>query len=165
MPPNESAPCSTRPMPWALLGVCAVLLAARIAAGVNEARHPVVHDLVRWHSLTTAEDEARPGKKAVLYVFGATWCEPCKRMEKDLFDDPRVSETFNRRFIPVHIDVDAQAEDPKVQALRATYGVQSLPTLVAVPTDPKHKQGPTWHAGDQNAAEILAFLQAAPTIP
>ena len=160
MPPSKT----TRPAPTVLYGLTLVLLAARIGSGLWESKHPVVHDLVRWHSLAKAED-ARPSKKALLYVFGASWCEPCKRMESELFDDPKYAEYISRRFVAVHIDSDAQGSEPLVQALRSRYEVKELPTPIVVPTDPKQRKGTQIHKGYLSASELQHFLADAPTIP
>ena len=165
MPPSESTGASTREPPRVLIGLAGALLLARIGAGVWEADHPIVHDLVSWKPLAVAEALAAPEKKAVLYVFGASWCEPCRRLERELFDDPKISNSINRRFVPVHIDVDLQADDVQVKGLREQHQVNGLPTLLAVPTDPKQVRGPQKHVGYQNADEVRRFLELAPTIP
>jgi len=60
--------------------------------------------------------------KPVLVDFYATWCGPCK-MAGPVLD--KLSDEFVGKIVIVKIDVD---ENPNAGA---TYGVQSIPTIIA----------------------------------
>lgn len=56
-----------------------------------------------------------------LVDFYATWCGPCKRMHPVL---DQLKENLQDEIRIIKLDVD------KNQALAATYGIQSVPTLM-----------------------------------
>jgi putative thioredoxin len=59
----------------------------------------------------------------VVIDFWATWCEPCKQLSPAL---ERLAAEFGGRFLLATVDVDAN------QQLAQAFGVQSIPTVVAV---------------------------------
>lgn len=60
-----------------------------------------------WHtSFAAAAEAARRRKVGVLVYFTATWCAPCRWMERATFPEPEVVEAL-RRFEVLLVDVDA----------------------------------------------------------
>lgn len=70
-----------------------------------------------------AQREHRP----ILIDFAADWCLPCKELERKTFADPRVSQELSR-FVLVR--VDCTDPDDKIEAVKARYGAETLPTVV-----------------------------------
>ena len=75
-----------------------------------------------------ALQQAKKEDKLVVIDFFATWCGPCKMMERTTFADERVRRRMTE-FVPLKIDVDQQRE------IAAKYGIQSLPTTAVVGSD------------------------------
>lgn len=80
-------------------------------------------------TLDRALDAARKDGKVVFLEFGATWCEPCKRLKATTLSDPRVTEWLGERAVTVELDIDQTPE------LAVEFKVRSVPTMVFVRPD------------------------------
>jgi thiol:disulfide interchange protein len=152
---------STRARPVVLLALAGALLVARLAIGIAEHRHPrAPGGLVRWRSLDAAEGAAVAEHKPLLLDFSAGWCEPCNRMEREVFADGASADLINATFVPVHVADEDQS--PAASALRRRFEVDALPTLVVL--SPTRKE-PTREQGYAGKRRVLAFLRAAVAPP
>ncbi len=70
-------------------------------------------------------EKARKEDKLIFLDAYASWCGPCKAMQKNVFPADKVGEYFNTHFINVKIDME-KGEGP---ALSAKYGVTAYPSL------------------------------------
>lgn len=84
-------------------------------------------------TLEAAREKAGKENKVVFVDFYATWCVPCKKMEKTIFTDPKVGEYFNQKFINLQLD----AELPEHIAAAKQYKVEAFPTMVFIAPDGK----------------------------
>ncbi len=78
---------------------------------------------VVWRDLDAALAESASAGKPVMIHFTADWCGWCKKMKKEVYDQPDVATVLNRDFVPSMVDTDKHPE------LKARYGVQGLPTI------------------------------------
>ncbi len=76
-------------------------------------------------SFEEALEMAREQDKYLFIDIMATWCGPCKMMERDVFTDAQVAQYMNANYIAIQIDVDDTEDGPLLQELR----VESIPTL------------------------------------
>ena len=123
---------------WILAGV---LLAARVALGFHENRHPpLLPDLVSWVPAESAPALAQTTRRPILYDFTAEWCGPCQRMRAEVFSDEKMAHSISRLVVPVQV-VDRTHEDGRnsalVDSLQRAHGVNAFPTLVVVGADGK----------------------------
>lgn len=84
-----------------------------------------------FHDITFDKALKRAGKedKIVFVDFYATWCGPCKILDKTTLADQKVVKWLTENTIALKIDVD------KNRSLAMKYGVNSFPTLLFVKPD------------------------------
>lgn len=85
-------------------------------------------------SFNEAVAMAKKENKPIFIDFYATWCGPCKIMDKQVFNSKPVVNMYNKEFVNLKIDVDSR----EGKALADKYGVEALPTLVII--EPNGKQ-------------------------
>ena len=79
--------------------------------------------------------EATAAGKPVVIDFFATWCLPCKELEKFTFTDAGVAKALDG-WVLLKADLSKQAS-PEVAALRTRWGIQGVPTIVFLGPDGK----------------------------
>jgi thiol:disulfide interchange protein len=57
-------------------------------------------------SLDSIQVIAKKENKSIFLDCFATWCVPCKNMERNVFSQKKVSEYFNEHFISVRVQMD-----------------------------------------------------------
>lgn len=84
-------------------------------------------------SFDEALKKAEQEKKVLFIDFYATWCGPCKKMEKTVFTDTKIGQYFNQKFINLKLD----AERPENKPLAKQYKVEAFPTMTIIAPDGK----------------------------
>lgn len=83
---------------------------------------------VRFESRSTDAVRAMAAErnKLVFIDLFATWCPPCRMMEREVFSREDVGEFMAERFVCAQYDVDKSTG----RALMRKYGVRSVPTYM-----------------------------------
>ncbi|MEM6965300.1 MAG: thioredoxin domain-containing protein [Bacteroidota bacterium] len=101
-------------------------------------------EFVQSATLSDVLDKAAAENKLVFVDFYATWCQPCKMMQKDVYPDQTISSFFNKNFISYKID----GEKGNGRNLAALYNVKAYPTLVWLDAKGRvveRKEGAAYH--------------------
>lgn len=77
--------------------------------------------------------KAKKTNKLLFVDAYATWCGPCKMMDKNVFTKEEVGKYYNQNFIPVKVDVDSKTGKP----ISTKYKVTAMPTYLFVNGDGK----------------------------
>src|SRR5262245_37739638 len=75
-------------------------------------------------SFQEARDKAAADGKFLVVDAMATWCGPCKMMDRNTWSDGRVASWINERAIFVKLDVD------KDQASARELRIEAMPTVI-----------------------------------
>lgn len=72
--------------------------------------------------------KAKAEKKVIFLDAYASWCQPCKLLQKHVFTKKAVGELYNAKFINVKMDME-KGEGP---ALSQAYPLEAYPTLLFI---------------------------------
>lgn len=114
----------------------------------SEASGPAPAWVKDW-SVATAQ--AKEQNKPLLIDFYATWCGPCKMMDRQTFSQAAVLEEINH-WIPVKIDVDAN------RTLAQQFGIEAMPTTVLLTAEGKEI---TRNVGYLGPTELITLAKNA----
>jgi len=101
--------------------------------------------------------KAKAKNKLIFVDFYATWCGPCKYLEKEVFTQAEVGQYFNANFI--NLRIDAEKEE---QILVNFVDIEAYPTLIVF-----DKNGNIIKkvVGALDASELIEFGKGAVNIP
>lgn len=107
-------------LPFALL-----LLVASIA-WAND-KNPKGEEGIQFNTSSWADvlKKAKAENRIIFLDAYASWCGPCKLLQKNVFTQKDVGEYFNKRFINVKMDME-KGEGPM---LSQRYPLEAYPTL------------------------------------
>lgn len=75
--------------------------------------------------------KAKAEKKIIFLDAYASWCGPCKMLQKKVFTQKAVGDLYNSKFINVKMDME-KGEGP---ALSEIYPLEAYPTLLYINSD------------------------------
>ena len=81
----------------------------------------------QYNDVSEALKAAAPDRLIFVDLF-ATWCGPCRLMDKQVFPLKEVGDYVNANFVTVRLDADSE----KGQAFMKEHGIDRLPTLTVL---------------------------------
>ena len=67
---------------------------------------------VKWYTIQDAEKLFRDSPRPLFIDTYTDWCEWCKKLDKDVFDDQVIAQILNEKYYPVKFD--AESKDPVI---------------------------------------------------
>ena len=78
------------------------------AANPAKTTNPQKTSLVQWIKYDEALAKAQKEPKLIFVDMYADWCVPCHVMDKNVYMNPTVANTLNKKFYAVKLDADSQ---------------------------------------------------------
>ena len=85
------------------------------------------------HSFAQTLEQAKKENKLIFLDAFASWCGPCKLLDKNVFPKKEVGDYFNANFLNLHIDM----EKGEGIEIAKKYSIYSYPTLLFIDGDGK----------------------------
>lgn len=137
-------------------GLCSILyVSARDGIRFNVFQH--------WKDVLAA---ARVENKFIFVDCYATWCGPCKDMDRTTYQDDKVGDFVSDRFICIRVQMDTTNQDnelikswyPDASSIAQTYGINEYPSFLFFSPDGKivHRD-----VGYKNENDFISLLSAA----
>ncbi len=84
---------------------------------------------IEWRTYAAGLEESAATGKPVYVDLYATWCVPCKQMDRVTFQNDSVRQLLHSTYIPVRIDIDTRQFD---DTLKASWRLSGVPTSLIV---------------------------------
>lgn len=96
---------------------------------------------IQWAKDPSWQEVKERAKRENKYIFVdvfATWCVPCKKMDKEVYTNDSVGDFFNKNFIAVKLQTDKTANDEEyvqkwysdAQSILNDYAIDAFPSFI-----------------------------------
>lgn len=96
---------------------------------------------IQWAKDPSWQEVKERAKRENKYIFldvFATWCLPCKKMDKEVYTNDSVADFFNKNFIAVKLQTDKTANDEEyvkkwysdAQSILSEFAIDAFPSFL-----------------------------------
>ena len=118
--------------------ICAIGVLLVAHSQVMSQGQPVGIQFVHGLSWKEIQAKARTENKYIFVDCFATWCGPCKQMDKEIYTQDTVGNYFNNKFISIKLQMDSSKEDKEdiknwyadARAMMQRYKITAFPTFL-----------------------------------
>ncbi|MBB5440237.1 thiol-disulfide isomerase/thioredoxin [Pedobacter sp. AK017] len=131
---------------FTMLGVYEKVSAEQLAAESAKGRGIAFAKNINWEQIKA---KAKKENKYIFIDCYATWCGPCKMMDKEVLSLNMVGDVINKDFISIKVQVDSTKNDTKdiklfsrfARQLEKEYSINALPSYLIFSSEgkPLHK--------------------------
>ena len=139
------------------IGLTLLLMASCTSTSSSSKTRKAGIKFVEGQTYEAILEKAKVEGKPVMIDFYTTWCQPCKWLEKDVFEVKQVATFYNSNVINYKVN----AENFDFIALAQTFEVAAYPTVVFVTQD---GEVITRHEGTTTATNFINLGKKAVTI-
>jgi len=117
-------------------------------------------------SYKDAIESNKKNGKPILVEFHASWCIPCLKMEKTVFNDPAVIKELNANFYFVRLDIEkdqeifCEGETLHILGCMELWELEGIPAFAVLDKDGKLRH---LVSGEFKKTEFLNLLKAIKT--
>lgn len=119
---------------------------------------------VKWMSFDSALITAKKLDKKIIVGVYTTWCGWCKRMDKEVFNDQRISGYLNENYVTVKLNAESntkvtyKGKTGTEQTLARSFGVTGYPTTLFFEADGQLITSLSGYFSADKFLPILKFL-------
>ena len=134
--------------------------AASQKPAVSTAKRPLTAGEVWGSDYAQARQRGKSLNRPVLLHFHATWCGPCRQMERDVLNSEKVLNELKAHCVAIKIDCDQQS------ALAQKFSVGALPCdILVTPDGMMHRLNSGFMPVEEYTSLISSFGKAPSATP
>ncbi len=99
---------------------------------------PLGEKTIVWSNIADGSALSASTNKVMLIDVYTDWCTWCKKMDKDTYHTPEISDYVNQKFVPIRLNAESQesrffgGQNITDSVLALALGVQEYPTTIFV---------------------------------
>jgi len=74
----------------------------------SQGKIPAEYSAVKWYTIQEAEKLLKQAPRPIFVDTYTDWCRWCKKMDKETFTNPVISDILNTKFYPVKFDAEGK---------------------------------------------------------